>query len=111
MTLKFISQNSFPMYLALSSDIVDSSIDGCSVVGGTVFLTDTGGWYIVKDDLTLKAYSFPEKLSEIYATLQVRQGTFSQVVSDESHYHVHDGTLWSASHINTNIAASGTLLS
>lgn len=133
MALKFISQNSTPTYIALSSDIVDSTIDGCIIIGGTVFLTDTYEWYIVKEDLTLESYSLPISLagditiglvnqgsagleawpitlSSEFARLQVSQGVYSQVISDESHFHAHNGTLWSASYINTNISASGTVV-
>ena len=57
MSLKFISSNSEPAYIALSTDISGSKIDGASNVGRLVFTVDDNKWYIIDSDLTLKNYS------------------------------------------------------
>ncbi len=59
MTLKFIRKDTAPTYIALSSDIVTNQIAGASIIGGTVFLTDTGDWKVISDDLTLENYTLP----------------------------------------------------
>ena len=59
MTLTFIGENNSPNYLALSSDIADNKIEGASQIGGTILLTDTGAWKIIKQDLTLLDYTLP----------------------------------------------------
>jgi hypothetical protein len=56
MTLKLISPNSEPTFIALSTDISGSKILGASLIGKTVFTTDDNKWYIIKEDLTLKEY-------------------------------------------------------
>jgi len=42
-----------PSYIALSTDVSGSKIDGVSYIGATVYLTDTQKTYIVLPDLTL----------------------------------------------------------
>jgi hypothetical protein len=128
MTLAFISGTSVPNYIALSSDIVDGRICGACVVGGTVLITDTGDWYVVGCGLELQPFRFPINLGlsqvgqgaagsdpwpvEIdprYATLQVSPTKYSMITSDESHFHAHDGTLWSASYLQTGISSSAVI--
>jgi len=48
--------NNAPHFTALSSDISDNKISGLGYVGATVYLTDTKGWKIVNEDLTLSDY-------------------------------------------------------
>lgn len=55
-----------PKYLALSTDIADNKIIGCSYAGALVYLTDTKVWKTVKEDLTLADY-----VIETSATLEV----------------------------------------
>ncbi len=59
MALNFISKDSMPAYTALSSDIVGNKIIGANIIGKTVFLLDSGVWYIIEPDLTLRAYTLP----------------------------------------------------
>ena len=59
MALKFIDRNNFPTYLAVSTDVSDSKISGASLIGKTVFLTDTGAWKIIDQDETLVDFYFP----------------------------------------------------
>jgi len=42
-----------PDYLALSTDVVDNKIEGATIVGAKVYLTDTQTWKIILVDLTL----------------------------------------------------------
>ena len=42
-----------PSYVALSTDISGSMIDGVSIIGATVYLTDTEVWKVVDADLKL----------------------------------------------------------
>lgn len=57
MTLKLIAPNATPAYLALSTDISASKIDGATNIGKTVYLTDTEQWKIINTDLTLSPFS------------------------------------------------------
>lgn len=60
MALKFISIDSFPVYIAESTDISSGKIDGAVLIGKTVFLTDTGKWKIVTDgDGSVEDFLFP----------------------------------------------------
>lgn len=64
MSSKFISAESVPNYLALSSDIDgDNKIAGCVLVGRTVFLTDTAAWKIINNDTTVSDYALPATFS------------------------------------------------
>lgn len=132
MTLKFISGDSLPNYLATSSDVVDGKIDGCCLVGATVFLTDSYCWYIIKEDLVLEPYclpvsfsggiigtvnqgnagivSWPITIDPLFARLRLSYTKYALVVGDDSHFHVHDGTLWSASYVNTGVNSLGTII-
>lgn len=120
MTLQFISLNSTPTYIALSTDIVGGKIIGASSIGGTVLTTDDGSWYIIKKDLNLSPYSLPIRVEGSVSVGQVSQGTASltekwltqpdypldmakisigdnknsAIYSDEANYHVHTGRLW-----------------
>lgn len=48
MALKLISKDSFPAYIALSTDISGSAvIEGASLIGKTIYTTDTPAWYII----------------------------------------------------------------
>jgi len=55
--------NVTPSYIALSTDVSGSKIDGVSVVGATVFLTDTEEWKIVLSDLTLSNFELPVSIT------------------------------------------------
>jgi len=60
MALKFISINSIPTYFAVASDISGGKITGATMVGKTVYLTDTGAWKIITDeDGTVVDYKSP----------------------------------------------------
>jgi hypothetical protein len=59
MALVFVGHMNIPTYTALSTDIATNAITGASIVGGTVFLTDTAAWKIIKPDLTLADYVLP----------------------------------------------------
>lgn len=60
MSLKYISKVSLPVYTCLSTDInSDRTITGASIIGATVFTTDTENWYIIRDDLTIDDYYIP----------------------------------------------------
>lgn len=58
MALTFISNENYPAFLALSTDISASKIAGASFVGKTVYTTDTMNWYIIGSDLTLYPFQF-----------------------------------------------------
>jgi hypothetical protein len=51
------------MYIALSTDIVDDKIEGCSIIGAKVYLVDSSIWKIVKDDLTLADLVWPSAVA------------------------------------------------
>ena len=60
MALKFISINSVPTYFAVSGDISNGKIAGATMIGKTVYLTDTGAWKIITaDDGTVVDYKSP----------------------------------------------------
>jgi hypothetical protein len=60
MAVTFISIDSFPTYLALSSDIAAGKIAEATLIGKTVYLTDTGAWKIVTaGDGTVVDYKSP----------------------------------------------------
>lgn len=132
MTLKFLSIERMPNFIAESSDISEGKIAGCSIVGATVFMSDTYEWYIVKNDLSLENYGLPISVAGDITIGLVNQGSAgmeswpvildseigrlfisstkkSITVNDEAHYRVHDGTLWSASYLNTAVSAGATI--
>lgn len=76
MALILVSQNTTsPNYTALSTDVtVSNTIAGASSPGKTVYITDTGVWYIVKNDLTLAAFTLPVNLA-VGDTVAIDQGT------------------------------------
>lgn len=59
MALVFVGAMNKPNYIALSTDIVASKIDGASRIGNTVYTYDDKAWYIIEDDLTLSQYVDP----------------------------------------------------
>lgn len=59
MALTKLGITRFPNYIALSSDISASKIAGASIVGATVYLTDSQEWKIILPDLTLADFLFP----------------------------------------------------
>lgn len=63
MTLQFISNDSFPAYIAISADITSgSTISGASQIGKTVYVTDTQEWYIITgSSLLLLPFEMPEQ--------------------------------------------------
>ena len=63
MALIFVGKMNVPTYVALSTDVVTNAIAGASIVGGTVFLSDTAAWKIIKPDLTLADYNIPASIS------------------------------------------------
>ena len=62
MALKYIGTDCFPAFLALSTDMDSSAstIAGASLIGKTVYMTDTGDWYIIKADLVLAEFYAPD---------------------------------------------------
>jgi hypothetical protein len=65
MALVHIGAMNVPNYTALSSDIIGNKISGASVVGDTIFLTDTASWKIILDDLTLGDYVLPIAIGNV----------------------------------------------
>jgi hypothetical protein len=63
MALIFIGKNDIPAYLALSTDVSGSKIDGAIQIGKTVYLTDTSEWKIITSDQTLVDYVIPANQS------------------------------------------------
>lgn len=60
MSLIYISEHSFPTYVALSSDISASKISGASLIGKTVYTHDDQSWYIISgSELLLEPFSYP----------------------------------------------------
>jgi hypothetical protein len=75
MTLIKLGSDNVPNFIALSSDItIDDKIVGASIIGGTVYLTDTSAWKIIKSDLTLDDYFLPITLSGSVSLGTVSQG-------------------------------------
>jgi len=59
--LYYISENAFPAYIALSTDISGCKLDGVSHVGKTVYTTDDHKWYIITGSyLYLEAFVYPK---------------------------------------------------
>ena len=58
MTAILVPENT-PMYVAVSTDVSGSAIDGVAIVGAKVYLTDTNAWYIVDEDLLLATLTSP----------------------------------------------------
>lgn len=56
MALHFISNDAYPNYIALSTDISGSKINGASSIGRTVMTIDDNSWYIIDNDLYLIEY-------------------------------------------------------
>ena len=60
MALTFIGQDSFPTYIALSTDVSSGSpLEGANHIGKTVFITDIAVWSIIDADLNLQPFKFP----------------------------------------------------
>lgn len=76
MTAKFISSNSMPAYLALSTDISSSAstIAGCVLVGKTVYLTDTNTWKIINDDLTVSTFTIDSTATVVISGSDIEIG-------------------------------------
>jgi hypothetical protein len=47
MAIQFIDKESFPTYIALSTDITSGSMLDAPLIGKTVYTTDDGAWYII----------------------------------------------------------------
>lgn len=77
MALQFISKESIPTYLALSSDISAGTIEGLAIIGATVFTTDDNQWYIVENDLSLSSYRLPITVAGGITIGEVAQGNAS----------------------------------
>ena len=74
MALSLKDEMSVPNYTALSTDIVGGKIDGATLIGGTVLVTDTDIWYIIRPDLTLATYSLPVSIAGDITIGAVNQG-------------------------------------
>lgn len=60
MALTLINIDSFPAYIAESTDIDAGKVSGIILVGKTVYLTDTGAWKIITaGDGTVVDFNFP----------------------------------------------------
>lgn len=63
MAVHFIGEDSWPAYIALSTDITSGSIVGTPRLGKTVYTTDDGSWYIVSgtsgSSFTLESFVMP----------------------------------------------------
>jgi hypothetical protein len=106
MALIPIMQGAFPSYIALSTDISNSTIPGIGWVGSTVFLSDSSAWYVIKSDLTLEAFSLP-----INSTSAITIGIVSQGAAGVSPWLVSDdGPTWTATHTVTNSADMSSLV-
>ena len=75
MTLVFIGESAVPSYTAVADDVVDNAIDGASLVGKLVYITDTQDWKIIQKDLTLAAYHLPISVDTEISIGEVAQGT------------------------------------
>lgn len=49
MAIIFLGKESFPTYMALSTDVTTGCAVGLSIMGGTVYTTDDQKWYIIYD--------------------------------------------------------------
>jgi hypothetical protein len=74
MALQFISENSTPAYTALTTDVVNSKIDGASLVGKLIYMTNNHSWYIINTDLTLSTYVLPMTIEGDVSIGAVSQG-------------------------------------
>jgi len=65
MALTLVNIDTFPTYIALSTDIAEGKIDGAAIlVGRTVYLTDSGEWKIITaGDGTVANFLFPQVLA------------------------------------------------
>ena len=67
MSLQLISGDSFPSYIALAADVTSAStIVGVSLIGKTIYITDTPAWWIstgsyslAGSGLLLQPFKFP----------------------------------------------------
>lgn len=58
--MAIITNSNFPTYIAESTEIDENTkIPGCSIVGGTIYLTDKGAWKIVGVDKVLSDFYLP----------------------------------------------------
>lgn len=71
MALTFKGKEATPNYVCISTDIESSTIDGISIVGGTVFSYDDSKWYVIEPDLTLSEYTLPVSFSGTIALGEV----------------------------------------
>lgn len=133
--LIFIRNDTTPNYIALSSDIADSTIEGISIIGGTVLTTDDGEWYIIEKDLTLTPYSLPISFNGTISIGEVAQGQASLtekwltksdyfedmekmslstgkgavVQTSTTHWKIHMGELWQNVYYQNSINQSTTI--
>jgi hypothetical protein len=63
MSLIFVGKMNVPTYTCLDADIIANAVAGASIVGGTIFVTDTTVWKIIKSDLTLADYVLPVEVT------------------------------------------------
>lgn len=110
MTLVLVSMDGTPAYTALFSDIIDNKISGANIIGKLVYLTDIKKSYVISYDLSLVECAPTEiSLFSHYGELRIGQLKYAPVVSDEMHFHIHDGTLWCASYFTPGLASNATV--
>ena len=57
MTLKLVSTNTSPNYIALSTDVTSGCpLEGALLIGKTIYCTDNGSCFIIDADLNLQAF-------------------------------------------------------
>lgn len=110
MALSLISYDGELSYKALSSDVANNKIAGANIAGKIVYISDTDEKYFISSTLELVPY-IPKEISfaSKYGMLQLSQTKYGIVAADEFHFHVHDGTLWSASYFQTGIPANAAV--
>jgi len=83
MGLVYVGKMNVPNYTSLSSDIVNNAIGGASIIGATVFLTDTAEWKIVLPDLTLGDYVLPVAIS-LAGNVEIGAVSIDQTVAEST---------------------------
>jgi hypothetical protein len=63
MTIVFMGNHSFPTYTALTTDVVANGLPSGTIVGGTIYLTDTSEWFILDTSLKMQEFVFPFQIT------------------------------------------------
>lgn len=82
MSLIFVGKMNVPTYTCLDADIIANAVAGATIVGGTIFVTDTAVWKIIKPDLTLAPYVLPVSITVDPGSINIGSVGVEQPVAD-----------------------------